>query len=133
MKISELMQKTVVTVSPELPVEAFEELLNAEGISGAPVVGDQDLEAIGVASKTDIIRVLSEERSEWVRDLIGSEFTVADIMTEDPVITAPGDDVAHVARTMIDGQVHRVLVVEGGELVGIVTPFDLLSVIAAEK
>ncbi len=30
---------------------------------------------------------------------------------------------------MIDGQLHRVLVTEGGEVLGIVTAFDLLKLV----
>jgi CBS domain-containing protein len=130
LRVSDLMQKSLVTVSPELPVQEFEELLTAEGIGGAPVVRDDQSGAIGVASKTDIVRALSEERAEWVRELLRPELSVGDIMTTDPVTVSPDEDVANVARTMIDGGLHRVLVIDGEDLVGIITPLDLLAVIA---
>ncbi|MFQ5415496.1 MAG: HPP family protein [Myxococcota bacterium] len=131
MRVGDLMQQALVSVSPELSVEEFEELLTAERIGGAPVVADDQTGVLGVASKTDIVRALSEESTQWIRDLLRPDLTVRDIMTLDPVCVSPDEDVANVARTMIDGGLHRVLVIDKGDLVGIVTPLDLLAVIAA--
>lgn len=131
MRASDVMQKSVVSVSEELSIQDFEELLAAEEISGAPVTtGDGRL--VGIASKTDVVRALAEQMSDQLRDLGGPDITVGEIMTRDVVSVGPDADVRQIARTMIDGQLHRVLVVDRGQVVGILTAFDLLRALLEE-
>jgi CBS domain-containing protein len=58
------------------------------------------------------------------------EYTVADIMRVPKCTVGPDDSLEQLARTLVDGHVHRAPVVEGGRLVGIVTTFDVLRRIA---
>ena len=128
MRAADVMQKGVISVSPELSVLEFEEFLTSEEISGVPVSGTRG-EILGVASKTDIIRVLSEEMSDQMRELLQPDLTVGDIMTREIVTVRPDEDVREVARRMIDGHLHRVLVVSSEDVVGIITTFDLLKLL----
>ena len=50
-------------------------------------------------------------------------------MTTEVVTVDSDEEVKSVARLMIDGQLHRVLVVRDGEMQGIVTAFDLLKLV----
>lgn len=128
MRAADVMQKGVISVSPELSVLEFEEFLTSEDISGAPVTGNTG-QILGIASKTDIVRVLSEEMSDQMRDLLQPDLTVNDIMTREIVTVRPDEDVREVARRMIDGHLHRVLVVTSEDVVGIITTFDLLKLL----
>ena len=121
------MHEGVVSVSPELGLKRFEELLTSEDISGAPVTGT-DGKLLGIASKTDIVRLLSEQAME-VYEEFGPDLTVEDLMTTAVVTVDPEEDVKAVARLMIDGQLHRVIVVRDGDVQGIVTAFDLLKLV----
>lgn len=58
--ISEVMTKGAICVSADLSVEAVTALLLEHGISGAPVV-DERGHAVGVISKTDLLRVTSQQ------------------------------------------------------------------------
>ncbi len=127
MRAADIMQEGSVAVSPELGLREFETLLTAEDISGAPVTG-HDGKLLGIASKTDIVRVLSEQVSERY-EAFDDDLRVEDFMTPDVVTVGPDEDVKSIARRMIDGQLHRVLVTEGGEVLGIVTAFDLLKLV----
>jgi CBS domain-containing protein len=127
MRASEIMHEGIVEVSPELGLREFEELLTVEDISGVPVTGP-DGKLIGIASKTDIVRILSEQASEN-EELFDPALTVEDIMTREVVTVSPDEDVKSIARHMIDGQLHRVLVMRDSEVVGIVTAFDLLKLL----
>jgi len=51
---------------------------------------------------------------------------VAQVMTKPAVTVPPEMTVAEVARTLLDGQVRAVPVVDAGTLVGIITETDLL-------
>jgi len=55
---------------------------------------------------------------------------VREIMTTDPLTVAPTDHVEVVAHMMVSERVHRVPVVEEGELVGIVSSLDIVGCVA---
>lgn len=55
-----------------------------------------------------------------------AEKTVADIMTPDPVTASPETSVTDAARLMVESRIGALPVVDGGELVGIVSEGDLI-------
>ncbi len=123
MKAADVMEKSIICVSPELGLKDFEELLTREEISGAPVTGSGG-RAVGIATKSDIVSAISqvsEGQEPWLQTL-----TVEDVMTRDIISVEPNTSVRDIAQLMIDGHLHRVLVVEESEILGIVSSFDLL-------
>jgi CBS domain-containing protein len=130
MRALDIMQKGVMTVSPELSVADLEEFLTIEEISGVPVMGPAG-QILGIVSKTDIVRALSEtahQRSE----LLQPDLTAGDIMTKETVTVSPDEDVREVAQRMIDGHLHRVIVTSSEDVLGIITTFDLLKLMTRE-
>ena len=130
MRALDIMQKGVMTVSPELSVTDLEEFLTIEEISGVPVTGPGG-QIMGIVSKTDIVRTLSEtahQRSE----LLQPDLTAGDIMTKETVTVSPDEDVREVAQRMIDGHLHRVIVTSSEDVLGIITTFDLLKLVTRE-
>jgi CBS domain-containing protein len=123
------MQDGIVSVSPELGIAAFEELLTAEEISGAPVVGPNG-EVMGIASKTDLVRFLTDQAGIGDFPGLQPELTVEDIMTREVVVIAPEASVQEVARMMLDGHLHRVVVADDEKMLGIITTFDLVRLVA---
>ena len=59
--------------------------------------------------------------------------TVADFMTKSVVSVAPETPLSEVARILRAHRIHRVLVLEKGLLVGMITTFDLISVLEDGK
>jgi CBS domain-containing protein len=85
---------------------------DAWGVDGAPT-GDYALQA--GATPNDVL----------------DEHTVADAMTRTPLITMPPETaVPEAAELMRRARVHRVLVMEGDRLVGIVTALDIVRAVA---
>ena len=124
--VASLMESSVRTVSPELPISSLEEFLLGEEIGGAPVV-DEDGQLRGIVSKTDIVRHLTQELEAPVAEAM-DDVTVGEIMTEDVVTVAADETVAKVARTMVESRVHRVVVTDSeGNIRGIVTTLDILK------
>jgi CBS domain-containing protein len=72
-------------------------------------------------------RFAASNHPEW--DVL-SEHTVASIMTQKLVTLSPDTSVAEAAREMLSRGIHRVLVVEHGELEGIVSSTDLMKALA---
>lgn len=150
---ADVMQGEPVTVSPDLSLAALEDLLLSHRIGGVPVVEHGEL--VGVISRSDVVRVLSLERS--LAGIIGeglreAEFapgeegatrplpdalrgqlqahTVRDAMVTDPITVGPTASIGEVARRLVERHVHRVLVTEGRKLVGLVTSLDVVALVA---
>ena len=72
--------------------------------------------------------------SAWA-EVRGSTFddsTVAEIMTPVAYAVSPEMTIWEAARFMAEGRIHRALVVDDNVLVGIVTTFDILRVVAGD-
>ena len=112
-----IRRENVVTVSPDDTVREADQLMEREGVSGAPVVDDDD-EVLGIISGTDIRPYLE----------VGEEDAVREAMT-DEVITAPESVGARDAlELMYDHKIERVPVVdEADHLVGLVTMQGVLQ------
>ena len=136
MKVSDLMTKDVVTVSPETSVRDAAALLVEHRISGVPVVTPKG-EVVGVLSEADILVKAggSTSRSRllgWLldpdlglEDKIRAE-TVSEAMSSPPVVVTPTRSVHEAARLMVSETVNRLPVVDGGSLVGILTRADIV-------
>lgn len=146
---SDIMTRDPVTVTPATTLTHFARICAEDEISGCPVVG-VDGRLLGIASKTDLLERLLEGRHDYAAsrdfrgllglgeegisdlpDASGTEEelygTIDDIMETDVVTVAPGAPLDEVARRMAEERIHRVLVVEGGRLLGLITSLDLLS------
>ena len=142
MKVSELMNRDVVTVDEGTSLKEVADVLTERRISGVPVV-DADGRLLGVVSEADI--VLGEQgplRARgrllgWILDggLADSDRLAAqsagEAMTKPAVTITTGADVSFAARRMIDAGVKRLPVVDNDErVIGIVTRSDLVRAFA---
>lgn len=64
---------------------------------------------------------------EWDRL---EEHTVAEVMSRTALALGPGTEVREAARMMLKASVHRILVVEEGQLVGLVSTTDVMKAVA---
>lgn len=74
-------------------------------------------------------RLLSPHLASFHEGTLG-DYTVRDIMTPATFTVRPAASVAELAKFMTNGRIHRALVVEGGELLGIVSGFDVVRAAA---
>ncbi|TDH57976.1 CBS domain-containing protein [Dankookia rubra] len=139
------MTPDVVTVPPETPVIAVARLLAERGISAVPVL-DKAGTVLGVVTEADLIRRLAGEEDRpqgWLKSLFADPgeqaeryarthgSTAAEIMTESVVSVTQADSAAHVAHLMEEKGIRRVLVLEEGQLRGIVSRADLLRALVS--
>ena len=61
------------------------------------------------------------------------EYIVDDVMTHEPITLSPNDTVVAAAEVMQRRAIHRVLVVDDGKLVGIVSALDVARAVAEHK
>jgi len=75
-------------------------------------------------------RIAVPDSPEW--DFLAGH-VVGEVMTRKVLSLGPDTHVAEAARVMVRSGIHRLLVVENGSLLGIVTTMDLVRAIAEEK
>lgn len=149
----DVMQAKPRSVSPEMTLPELERTLISARMSGFPVV--QGGRLVGVVSRSDVVRQLTVERSlgemrsdyqrearledgdetflENVAQHVGSRMEnlrVADVMTSAVLSLPPDAPLQQVARMLVDNRIHRLLVVEDGELLGLISSTDLVRLVA---
>jgi CBS domain-containing protein len=150
MRAMDVMTTDVITVNPEMTIQALATLLAERGISGAPVT-DPAGKLVGVVSEGDLLhraeigtarRHRIRRRSWWLdhfaadaaRDYIKSHGrTVNDIMTRDVVTVAEETDLGDVAAILEAKRVKRVPVMRGDKIVGIISRANLVRALGATR
>lgn len=116
MKVEEVMNKKVIVA--EAPGTRYDvlKLLAKHDISGMPVVNKHN-ELVGIVTVKDIFRKRDEEQ-------------LALIMTKNPITVPQNADIKKAAKILYGQRIHRLPVVRGKKLIGIVTVKDILKIIA---
>jgi len=132
--VEEVMTKDVVTIGPSATLYDALKTMVSNGFRRLPVVDDGELKGMLVAM--DVVRFLGSgkvfeyAKSDDVRDVLAVK--VADVMTKDVEAITPGSDIGEAASLMRRTGRGSLLVVESGELKGIITERDLVLAIALE-
>jgi len=148
----QIMNPEILTAHAHWTLDQLAGFLVENGISGAPVVSD-DESLIGVVSLTDLVRhdsmhgyeVTAEQTHDYYHYALQEQYareelaalrvqtellaTVNDIMTPLIFQVSENTPVQEVADTMIRGRIHRVFVTRGKKVVGLIAALDMLKII----
>lgn len=146
----DIMNTDVMSVREDMTVRELAAFLTDREILGAPVV-DTVGKIVGVVSCTDIVQSTTEgtktvlDQSNpgffekgWENTVHPSEMErlhienearpVSEIMTP-TIYTVPEETpISEIAKAMVAGRIHRLLVTRGSKLVGIITTLDMLKI-----
>ena len=120
----------VTTVLPGTTVGKAAELLSVRRI-GAVIVSSDGTHVAGILSERDIVRELGRRGAVCLNDIVDA------LMTKKLVTCGSHDRTDDVLQRMTDGRFRHMPVMEGDEMVGIISIGDVvkarLSELAAEK
>lgn len=146
----QIMTAEPVVIAPDIPVKEAARIMAERRVGALPVVEGGSL--VGIVTEGDLI--MQDVRVEFptsfhlldglilfpstiarfeaeLRKAVAA--TVADIMTADPV-TVPADaTVEDVATLMVDRDVSRLPVMDGDQVIGIVSKSDIVRALASEE
>jgi CBS domain-containing protein len=140
MKASDIMTRSVVTVTPETSIADAARSMVLRHLSGLPVVG-RDGAVVGILTEGDLLRRAetgtASRHPRWVELLLGpgrlaDEFTrtharkVGEVMTTDVASVASETDLADLVQLMNKRGIKRLPIIDNGRLVGIVTRANLV-------
>lgn len=145
---ADIMVEARVTIMPDGSVRDALDLMIEHRVSGLPVVNAME-RCIGIISASDILNAEQEHIAEeeeslgayfdadtqsWETIKVSpnderlADISVLDVMSRDLVSVDDGDSLEDVAKTMVDKDVHRVVVLDANEsLKGIITAFDFVK------
>ena len=151
----DLMRRDVAVVESSATLGDLERSFSEAKVSGFPVL--ENGRVVGVISRADVVNQLAHDQngaSTFYAEIgtldsgdvlatfdeiasragkTGEQMSIAELMTHAIVSVAPDDSLQQVARTIMEHRVHRVLVVDGGQLVGIVSSLDLVRLVAEAR
>lgn len=141
MQVKDIMQKEVISLSPDTnTLEALKILLERR-ISGLPVIDKND-RLCGMLTEKEILRVVLPGYIEQVGKMIYTgydkiikkmqglkELTVKDVMRKEVVTIAPEISLAEVARLMLTKKIRRIPVIKEGKVVGIIAREDVVKTV----
>lgn len=118
-----LMTSPVTAVQPDAPLYEIARLLASERIGGVPVT-DAQQRVVGFVSESDLMDALLAGRSAD---------TPALALMAHPVHTVDEFDLTdEVMAVLRQHKIHHLPVLRGGQLVGIITPSDVIRFLAQE-
>jgi acetoin utilization protein AcuB len=140
LRIRDAMTRDVLTVTSETTLREAAELFTSRHVSGAPVLDGQRV--VGVVSATDVLEFVAtsppvpgsrtdeQELGEW-----------AELPASEPGDAAAGayfaemweDADAETTQRLKTAGVHRLLVIDEGKLVGIITSIDIARAVADHR
>jgi CBS domain-containing protein len=145
MNVSDVMTPDVLSVTPDASVVTTAQLMLQKRISGVPVIDDHGNLA-GIVTEGDFLRRAETDtgrrRPRWIEFFMGpgrlsdeyvrlSGRKVSDVMTREVQTVPPDAPLEQAVRLMERRNIKRVLVVDNGKVVGIVTRANLLHAMAS--
>ena len=118
MKVKDGMSRVVLSVGPAHTLRQAARMMAAQHV-GAAVVLDHDRSGIGILTERDILKSIGADQDPDVE-------LVAEHRTHDVVFASPDWTLEQAAKTMISGGFRHLVVVDGGEVTGLLSMRDIV-------
>ena len=118
-QIRDIMEKNVITIGHDKTVLDAACLMKENEISFLVVLKNE--EPIGVVTESDFVRKLV------ANDKVASKVPLSEIMSYKFRSVGPTTEIEDAVQKMFNNKIRRLLVVDDGKLVGVITQTDLTS------
>jgi CBS domain-containing protein len=115
----EHMSRDLLTVAPSETLPQVAQRMVERDVGAVIVMEGETL--VGILTERDVLRAVAAG--------ISDDTLVSDWMTRDPETMEPSDTTAHAAVLMIHGGFRHLPLVEGSEVVGMLSIRDLMRVV----
>ena len=130
-RVRDIMPDQMVTISESDTLSTVEDIMTLGHVRHMPVVHGGKL--VGVVSERDLLRASLSNLSGFdagQRRAFLHGVEIARVMSAPPIVIGPEASVAEAARVMAERKIGCLPVVEGEELLGIITETDVLRCFA---
>ena len=119
MRVEELMSTPVVITQRNVKVQHLRDTFSRKGINAVPVLED-DGTISGIVSASDVAKCHDES------------LLVQNIMSDRVHIALKNNRVKDAANMMVKNEVHHLVVMEDGNVVGMLSSMDIVKIYASE-
>ena len=119
MRVEEIMSTPVVFTNPTVKVQFLKDTFKRKGIHAVPVL-EPDGTIAGIVTSSDLLAVHNET------------LLVRQVMTPKVHISLRTNRVKDAAKTMAKHDVHHMVVMEEGKIIGMISSMDIVKVYAEE-
>jgi CBS domain-containing protein len=128
------MTRDLESARVDTPVDQIARTMHRRDVSGMPILDGRG-RLVGVVTRTDLIRLglLQAGRRPTSSAMTLPHQRASEVMTHAPVEVGSAISLRHAARLMIDNEIHRVFVIEGGQLAGVISAVDLAAAVRDAK
>ena len=118
MKVKDGMSRVVLSVGPAHTLRQAARMMSVQSV-GAAVVLDNERSGIGILTERDILNSIGANQDPDAE-------LVANHRTTDVVFATPDWTLDHAAQTMVSGGFRHLVVVDGGEVAGLLSMRDIV-------
>jgi CBS domain-containing protein len=118
MLVRDAMSQVVLTIGPAHSLREAARLMSTRGV-GAAVVLDGDVDGLGILTERDVLHAVGAGQDP-------SAEQVGDHLTTDLVFATPDMSLQEAAELMSRGGFRHLVVLDAGEVVGIVSVRDIV-------
>ena len=119
MRVEEIMSSPVTVTNRNNKVAHLKELFSRKNINAVPVL-ESDGTISGIVTSSDVAKCHDENE------------LVQNIMSDRVHIVLKNNRVKDAAKTMIKNRLHHLVVMEDGDVVGMISSLDIVALYASE-
>lgn len=116
--LSSIMTKKVITAGPDDKLSVARDVFMKNRVHHLPIVRGTQL--VGILTTYDMFKLIDSGHDY-------DHVNIKDVMTKHVATLEPNDKIGSAAELFLENLFHAVPIVENGELVGIVTSFDVIK------
>ena len=137
LRLTDIMTTDIAAAAPDMTLREAIAILADHHVGGVPVLRGEKV--VGVFSAADLLAYLTDLNERPPSDSLRrrrtslEQVTVSELMTRELKSLSPNCTVEQAADFMRENQIHRVLVMDGSRLVGIVTTTDVAKAVAEHR
>jgi Predicted signal-transduction protein containing cAMP-binding and CBS domains len=117
MKVRDLLKDAVISCREDEPLECAVAKMYAANV-GSVVVVDEAGRPVGIVTERDIVRLLAQE--------VDFKTPLGQVARKSLITVSPEDSALSAAVKMIENNIRHMPVVEGGQVVGVISIRDVL-------
>lgn len=115
--LSSIMSTKIITVNSTDTLDMVKQVFDTKRVHHVPVV--KGAQVVGIISTYDLYKI-NRPFADY------ESIKVKDVMTDHVAYLEPKDKIGAAAQVFLENKFHAVPIVDDGELVGLVTTFDVL-------
>ena len=125
-RVKDWMTREVVSINADQSLPEAHKLMDEHRVRRLPVMDSEEL--VGIVTRGDVRQASpSDATSLSIFELhyLLARLPVSEIMTKDPITVSPSTRLTEAAKLMIDKRVSGFPVLDGKQVVGVVTESDI--------